>query len=316
MLSKELGISRQTITAHLKTLVERGLLTRKGSTRGATYQWPDKKEKAGSPSSLVLVKQTKGLEEDRVLGEVDRKIGLKSLASENVRSIFGYAFTEMLNNAIEHSGTPRIWIAVRVSSRALEFDIRDWGVGIYCKVQRGFRLKDEFEALEHVLKGKQTTDPEHHSGEGIFFTSRAADRFAIRSHRLTATIDNTIPDTFVAEGRSFKGTSVSFSILRRSKKKLDQIFKEYSNEEFDFDKNVLRVRISSQAGALSRSQARRLLFGLDKYRRLILDFSGVKGIGQGFADEVFRVYVKSHPNTEVLFQNANPAVDFMIRRVK
>ncbi|MFZ5475538.1 MAG: STAS-like domain-containing protein [Myxococcota bacterium] len=34
---------------------------------------------------------------------------------------------------------------------------------------------------------------------------------------------------------------------------------------------------------VSRSEARRLLHGLERFREVVLDFAGVPGVGQGFA---------------------------------
>ena len=67
---------------------------------------------------------------------------------------------------------------------------------------------------------------------------------------------------------------------------------------------------------VSRSQARALLVGLDKFRKVVLDFEGVSDIGQAFADEIFRVFKIAHPEVEIEFVNANDAVRFMIKMAK
>ena len=59
------------------------------------------------------------------------------------------------------------------------FTVSDRGVGAFESVRKKFKMKNSFEAAEHLLKGKQTTAPERHSGQGIFFTSRIADHFAL-----------------------------------------------------------------------------------------------------------------------------------------
>ncbi len=65
---------------------------------------------------------------------------------------------------------------------------------------------------------------------------------------------------------------------------------------------------------LSRSQARRLLFGLEKFRRVVLDFKKVQGVGQSFADEIFRVFHNAHPRIQIEAIHGAPSVTFMIRR--
>lgn len=67
---------------------------------------------------------------------------------------------------------------------------------------------------------------------------------------------------------------------------------------------------------LSRSQARRILVRAERFREVILDFRGVKEIGQAFADEVFRVFAKEHPNVNIVPMFTTPEIDRMITRAK
>lgn len=65
---------------------------------------------------------------------------------------------------------------------------------------------------------------------------------------------------------------------------------------------------------VSRSEARRLLHGLEQFREAVLDFAGVAGIGQGFADEVFRVFARAHQGTRLLPVSMNEPVRFFVER--
>jgi hypothetical protein len=55
------------------------------------------------------------------------------------------------------------------------------------------------------------------------------------------------------------------------------------------------------------------MVGLEKFTEVTLDFQGVDSIGQGFADEIFRVFTRMHPGVRVGYANAPPAIDAMIR---
>jgi hypothetical protein len=66
---------------------------------------------------------------------------------------------------------------------------------------------------------------------------------------------------------------------------------------------------------LSRSQAKRVLAGVERFKLVELDFEGVPEIGQAFADEVFRVFAAAHPSIELRYLHAGPGVLPMIRRV-
>lgn len=312
-LTKELGISRQTVADHLKRLVQSGDLIRSGSTRKAVYYLA--KEKAPPVEVKIrLVKSIKGLEEHIVFTEVDLRLRLKLKLPPRTYSIAVYAFSEMLNNAIDHSKSQKVEVEAGLSTHEFSFTIRDRGIGAFENLRKKLKLKEEFEGVEQILKGKQTTFPERHSGQGIFFTSRIADFFAIDSHRISLKVDNTLEDVLVSDRRPLSGTQVYFRIRRQTRKSLEKLFKSFANDEFEFDKNQLKVKVYQMGGAISRSQARRLLFGLEKFSRITLDFKGVKEVGQAFVDEVFRVFKSQHPDRTIDYVNASPAIEFMIRR--
>jgi mRNA interferase RelE/StbE len=66
---------------------------------------------------------------------------------------------------------------------------------------------------------------------------------------------------------------------------------------------------------VARSEARRLLNGLDvDFETVEVDFTGVPDVGQGFVDELLRVWPRDHPGKTVIPTNMNAAVDFMVRR--
>ena len=74
-------ITRQTLSEHLSILVTEGKLTRTGATRGAHYSLIKGGRKA--PTRVNLVRQIKGLEEDRVFLELSAKADLKSKLNRN-----------------------------------------------------------------------------------------------------------------------------------------------------------------------------------------------------------------------------------------
>jgi hypothetical protein len=158
---------------------------------------------------------------------------------------------------------------------------------------------------------------EAHTGEGIFFTARAADRFVLRSHRIQVEWNRIKDDVFVSNPRYLKGTTVSFALQRSSRLRLEEIFGEFAPEEYDFrfEKTKILVKLL-QSDYVSRSEARRLLANLEKFKEIVLDFRDVKSVGQGFADEVFRVFAQRHPTITIATENTSPAVDAMIRHVR
>lgn len=67
---------------------------------------------------------------------------------------------------------------------------------------------------------------------------------------------------------------------------------------------------------VSRSEAKRLLQGLSEFGEVVLDFGGVNGVGQGFADEVFRVWARANPKTRLVPVNMSEPVTFMVERAR
>lgn len=311
-LAERLGVSRQALNKHLKILIQDGRVTKLGSTRGATYSMGGGQKISRFGKSYLL----KGLSEDIVFREFDMNLALRKALRKNVFEIANYAFTEIVNNAIEHSHSENCHIEMQVDPYIYFFRVRDFGIGIFFSISDKFHLPDETSAIGELIKGKTTTMKETHTGEGIFFTSKSGDEMFIRSHKNTVTFDNIQKDIFVGERKFVRGTEVTFSINRRSRKKLDAVFMQYAPEEFDFQFGKTKVFVKLfQREYISRSEARRLLVGLDKFKEIILDFTGVKSLGQGFADDVFRVFQKRNPGIFIKVENISPALQQIIAHV-
>lgn len=312
-IAKKTGFSRAYIHRFFSQLQREGKIILVGKTNTARYVLAGQIQK---PLSFRRTMFNKNLSEDAVLNDIKRETAIFDNLNRNVAEILDYTFTEMLNNAIEHSRSKKILGQMERTDKFIKFIVTDWGVGIFNDIKRKFRLKNTLEAIELLLKGKQTTAPEEHTGEGIFFTSKAADKFLIKSSNKKIIFDNIINDIFVGDIKNINGTKIVFETSILSKRKLSAIFKEYTNENFVFDKTKVTVKLFelSDQSYISRSQARRLLFGLEKFRRVILDFRRVDTVGQAFADEIFRVWQKKYPTIKIEYDNVNESVEFMIKR--
>jgi hypothetical protein len=96
-----------------------------------------------------------------------------------------------------------------------------------------------------------------------------------------------------------------------------EIYDKFSDDDYGFTKTVVPVRLAQYGNEklISRSQAKRLLERVDRFKTVLFDFAEVETIGQAFADEVFRVFVNEHPHITILPINANDDVKQMIKRV-
>lgn len=238
---------------------------------------------------------------------------------KNITGIADYAFTEMLNNANDHSEGGSVTVLVKVQNGTLMLVVVDNGIGIFEKISRALQLPDRRLAILELSKGKFTTDPSRHSGQGIFFTSRMFDKFQIEANDLFYDHDATKTDDWLMEvPREESGTLLYMSIPIDSARTTKEVFDQFSSDDggYGFDKTVVPVRLAKigNENLVSRSQAKRLVARFEGFRTVILDFSEVDEIGQAFADEIFRVFQLTHPDVEVVPVHAVPDVQQMINR--
>ncbi|MFA6161466.1 MAG: DUF4325 domain-containing protein [Patescibacteria group bacterium] len=322
-LSRHLGVSRAFTHRVLQELREEGSVQVIGNTRQAHYVSADDKqsiEAARFAIRKISFKLTSvGLDESLVFERIERSTGIFMGVSENVHKLVRFAFTEMLNNAIDHSGSEEILVECRRTDTAIVFTVRDFGIGIFNNVRKTRRLPNTMAAIEDLLKGKVTTMPERHSGEGVFFTSKSADTFVAESFEKKLTVTNLVSDMFISDRRPIlKGTLIIFTISLKSPRTLVGVFKAFTvmdDNGSSFSKTRVLIKLYERSNTfLSRSEAKRVLVNLEHFEEVELDFHKVETVGQAFADEIFRVWKKSHPNVRLMPINMSENVKFMVRR--
>ena len=310
-IAKMFQITRQAVSKNVRELIASGTLEKTGS---ADHPYTIKALR----DTWVKVPVGPESQEDTIWNEsVSPVLGeLKS----NVREICHYGFTEMFNNVIDHSKASSADIWIKIDPLVVKIVIQDYGVGIWRKLQEECHLDDPRHALLELTKGKLTTDPARHTGEGIFFTSRMFDKFILASDKLTFCRfqegDEWLFD--VREDNSGPGTRVSMVIYLDSARNPKDVFDKFTADldEFGFTRTHLSVQLAKYEGdhLVSRSQAKRLLSRLEKFKEVYLDFSDVTDIGQAFADEIFRVFKNAHPSIRLIPTKASPEVERMIKR--
>lgn len=214
----------------------------------------------------------------------------------NVERIWTYAFSEMTNNIMDHSNAENVDVIVEQSYPVTTVWLIDDGIGIFNKIREYFKLNSIDDAVDELFKGKITTDSKNHSGEGIFFSSRMMDEFYIISDNRIFSHNKYNQDMLLSAEQPFKtGTAVMMKLSNFSKKTPRDIFSQFENEDGEFDKTEIKLKMIFGTAAISRSQAKRLCNGLNRFNKIILDFEDIEWMGQGFADQVFRVFASEHP---------------------
>jgi anti-sigma regulatory factor (Ser/Thr protein kinase) len=302
LTAKHFKMTRQAVNLHLQRMLADSRLVRRGKTRqtrfflAPTKTWQKHYSREQSESDVW---------DADILSQI-------SDLSENALDIWRYCFTEMFNNAVDHSSGTRITVQLKRTAVNIEIAIIDNGVGIFKKIQHAMKFSDVRDAALELAKGKFTTDPQRHTGEGIFFTSKMLDGFDISSGGVYFTSESQIKNT--------KGTAIWMKLRNASERSRQKVYDSFVSPENDyaFDKTIVPVRMAehSKDDLISRSQAKRLLLRIDRFRTVVLDFENVNQIGQAFADEIFRVFASGHPAVELQFVNANKQISNMIRRAQ
>lgn len=305
-------VSNKTIYRYLKELCEHGILEKKENL----YRL-----KAEEYRHVFQHSTLQSADEDRIYKNDIRQY-VQDLP-RNVSDIWYYAFTEMMNNAIDHSEARTVYVTVKKTYLHTTISIYDDGIGIFKKIKDHFGYDALEDAVEDLFKGKFTTDPDHHTGEGIFFTSRMMDLFAvvsngkIFSHDKYSELIADLRDVLISSStEALPGTYVFMRLSNTSNRVDTEVFDMYADVEGGFSRTQIPLKNIYETWPVSRSQAKRLCRGFDRFREVELDFSDIPKIGQGFAHEIFVVWQKSHPETALIASGTNETVQKMITHVQ
>ena len=312
-------ISITTVKRYIRECVERQLIA-------------EENEKKSGYELITSVytfsyEASKGIDEDEIYCEDIRPL-LEDVSKEAL-SIWYYSFSEMMNNAIEHSGYETIKCVLKKDYLYTEISIMDDGIGIYKNVQAYFEEKYERklsyqDVLLELYKGKMTTNPSSHSGEGIFFTSKVLNEFAIWSEGAIYSCgcfskERFVESHLIAYYNQLRhiGTMVVMKLENQTNRTIKEVFDMFAPVDEGFVKTRIPLaEVCPFAEPIARSQARRILQRLEQFKEIEFDFSGVEFMGQGFADEIFRVFQNKYPDIQLLAVNANPTVLGKIKHVR
>lgn len=305
VVAETFNVSTNTVHLYLNELMNNGII---------------KKQKRGK---YILVntcqeytfKRSAGdLKSDTLPYDICLEKDIKHLA-ENVKRIWSYGLSEMVNNVIDHSNAENMKMFVIQNYLTTTVLLIDDGVGIFEKIKNHFHLSSLDEAICELFKGKLTTDEVNHSGEGIFFTSKMMDAFLISSSGKIFTSSKFTDDSIFDISENVEGTCVVMSLSNFTHKVPKEIFDQYSDVDGSFVTTRIPLKDIFDAAPVSRSQAKRVCNRLENFEEVILDFDGIDWMGQGFAHQIFVVFQNAHPEISVVPQNMNDSVESMYNHV-
>ncbi len=312
-LMERLSISRRRAVSILGKLVAMQWLQSLGTPRKPLYR-------PGPLRQVVRRYVLSGLQED-LPWRLDFAPHFELPA--NVVRMAQHAFTELLNNAIDHSGGSSVTVSMRQTPMQLQLLISDDGCGVFQRIEQSFQINDPALAMLELSKGKLTSAPDRHSGHGLFFTSRLADVFDLHANQAAF-------QSRAWEARRWRsgkpnaastraGTSVYLAITLDTPRTLDAVLRAHSTDAagYAFERTSVPLHLiagSSQALA-SRADAKRVAARLANFRAAEIDFEGISDIGHGFADELFRVFQRENPTLQLMPLHMAPQVAAVVAAV-
>ena len=302
---EKFGVSKSTVYNYLTTLQNNGEVERVGGSMPYRVAYK---------TTRFTIDPTRERSEDRLFTR-DVAPLLADLPA-NVQKIWRYAFTAMLNNALEHSRATAIVCVISRNRLSTIIGVLDNGTGIFRRIQQDVREQTgdgitSAEAAALLFAGGYTSAPDTHVGQGIFFVSRLMDHFAIRSEQQLFTPSGEDDE----EIDRFRGTAVQMALANDSTRELAEVMAKYIDPEAGFIRTEIPVlRFFGGECPISRSEARRLGEVLSDFREAELDFTGVEEVGPDFAHELFTVLAAQMPTLQIQVTNATPALEAMLRR--
>ena len=300
------GVTRQAAHRHLRRFVDEGRLRAVGAGRTAHYV---------PAVDLHRVDPLAGLREDAVWSEVLDEVPALATGTDAALATDRLAFTEMLNNAIDHSGGSEVEIDV-ASDPWFRFRVADDGVGVFRHFASRLGLEDDVAAAFELTKGKRTTAPGEHSGEGIFFTSRLVARFRLEANGLALVVDGSVNDFAIASSSVERGTTVRWEVDPSTTRRPADVYGDHTDEDLRFVKTSIPLSVLLGPALVSRAEARRVTDQLERFEEAEIDFTGVSEVGHAFLDDLFRVWATRHPGTRLVPVGAAPLIERQIRALQ
>lgn len=289
LVSETFDINQNTVHTYIKELLSDQVIERvkRGTYRLITH------------TVAYRFERSKGqLKDEQIIYDEKLRPHFQDLPA-NVQGIWDYILGEIINNAIDHSAAEELWIVLKQNYLTTTVFIIDNGVGIFKKIKDHFGYHSLDDAICELFKGKLTTDPDNHSGEGIFFSSKLADSFVILSDEKVFSNNRYDREKLQDAPEGKTGTAVLIELANSSNKVSSEVFDEFAQVDGGFSTTRIPLKNIFESAPVSRSQAKRVCQRLENFREVIFDFQGLDWMGQGFAHQIFIVFQKNHPEIKL-----------------
>lgn len=305
------GASHRAVLSALKRLTDAQWLLRSGTSRRPVF----------TPGALRQVARSYtlyGLQEDLPW---QRDFAPHFALPRQVERMVQHGFTELVNNAADHSGGSSVTVSLRQTPSHVQLLVSDDGIGVFDKICTAFDIVDPQHAMLELSKGRLTSAPEAHTGRGLFFSSQLADVFDIHANN-TAFQRRAWESSGWKKGRALprQGSSIYMAIALNTTRTLDSVMEAWSTQGdgVEFDQTVVQLRLLAGEGQAldSRAAARRVGARLSTFKRAEISFEGVTDVGHGFTDELFRVFARANPQVELVATHTTPRIEALVKSAR
>ena len=173
-----------------------------------------------------------------------------------------HAFTELVNNAAEHSGGSQVTVSMRQTPTNMQLLVSDDGCGLFARLGTSHHLETPALAMLELGKGRLTSQPSRHTGRGLYFTARVADVLDLHANDAAFQHRGWQPHHWQPVRPAARGgTSVFVAFSLDTARCLDAEMRAHSLDGAGYGFERTRVALSllgdAQQGLESRAQARR-----------------------------------------------------------
>lgn len=302
--AKKFRISRPGVHRHINSLLESGHLAKIGHRRKTRYARTTERQQ------IWVVKRS----EIKSAPEVWEQTCAKKLRvfKSNVIDLLQWGFCQVLQNALEHTQCKELAIFYEFSGKSIHLSLLDDGMGIFESVSQSNQIADLREA---ALKIMNAPFAQNHSGPGLAWCAKLFDSLLIRSNGLEYCrfgnedwyLDNAPSDEHM-------GTLVQLSLDIATTRTLASVLQPGGGCPADRQHVFVKMLELKNEVYLTREDAQNLLFDLDGFKEIVLDFKAVRNVGYHFTHEIFCFYQSKNPEVEISYLNTNSNIKFMIER--
>lgn len=250
----------------------------------------------------------------------------------NSLSAIEFSLNEVLDNAINHSGTSECFVSIYNTSDVIEFIVIDEGMGIKRSIQKHYpNLRGDINCIKESIKEGVSGTGEYGRGNGLYISCEMAQDAGFCTIWSGMGLVQLGENTELRTKKSnipLGGTYVQLKLDYRKENLLDNALgaREYSpdyidRQQGDYEEYTIIVKEERSFGGTRESGKKfytKVLNILESNSSLNIDFEDVSVITSSFADEAFaKLFITmgfSSYMQRVKIKNTSPLINKIIDR--